>query len=269
MITQKGKNSEFTNFEFEFCIFDLSKENNLLEWEWISDRCCKKISTEETKKHAPEAWKYWLKNGNDKIEKIRRHVLKSKIINETDQKTKTGSTEEKILKAIEKHYQNPNKKLQFELFALQITQFFFMENNMKFLDGYITKGSGDKGIDFISRIDIGQDLAGIKMVVIGQAKCQKDTINSKDIARTIAKLKRNYVGVFVTNSTFSSQTQEEILEDQYPLIMINGNKIAQLTNKYILNSSNNLKRLDEYLNNLDEEYNNYKSNIRPDDIIYK
>ena len=162
-----------------------------------------------------------------------------------------------------------NKKLQFELFALQITQFFFMENNTKYLEGYITKGSGDKGIDFITRIDIGQDLSGIKMVVIGQAKCQNETINSKDIARTIAKLKRNYVGVFVTNSTFSQQTQEEILEDQYPLIMINGNKIAQLTNKYILDSSKDLNKLEEYLNNLDEQYNNYKSNIRPEDIIYK
>ena len=142
-------------------------------------------------------------------------------------------------------------------------------NNTKYLEGYITKGSGDKGIDFITRIDIGQDLSGIKMVVIGQAKCQNETINSKDIARTIAKLKRNYVGVFVTNSTFSQQTQEEILEDQYPLIMINGNKIAQLTNKYILDSSKDLNKLEEYLNNLDEQYNNYKSNIRPDDIIYK
>ena len=51
--------------------------------------------------------------------------------------------------------------------------------------------------------------------------------------------------------------------------MINGNKIAQLTNKYILDSSKDLNKLEEYLNNLDEQYNNYKSNIRPDDIIYK
>ena len=144
-----------------------------------------------------------------------------------------------------------------------------MDNNIKYLDGYITKGSGDKGIDFISRIDIGQDISGIKLIVIGQAKCQNRTINSKDIARTIAKLKRNYVGVFVTNSIFSQQTQEEILEDQYPLIMINGNKIAELTNKYILDSSRDLNKLQEYLDNLDEQYDSYRSNIRPDDIIYK
>ena len=256
LVTQKGDNSEFTNFEFEFCILDLKKENNELDWEWISDRCNKQLTTKETIKKAPESWKYWLNNGNDKIEKVRRHVLKSRIINEKSQEIPSGSMEEKILKAIVKHYEN--KKFQFELFALQITQFFFMENNIKYLDGYITKGSGDKGIDFISRIDIGQDIAGIKMVVIGQAKCQESTISGKDIARTIAKLKRNYVGVFVTNSTFSRQTQEEILEDQYPLIMINGKKIAQLTNKYILDTSRNLNKLEEYLNNLDEQYDNYK-----------
>lgn len=267
LITQKGNNSEFTNFEFEFCILDLSKENNQLDWEWISDRCDKRLTVTEANRKAPESWKYWIKFGNDKIEKIRRHVLKSRIINEKSQKTEKGSIEEKIIKVIEKHYKN--KKLQFELFALQITQFFFMENNIKCLEGFITKGSGDKGIDFISRIDIGQDIAGIKMVVIGQAKCQDSTISSKDIARTIAKLKRNYVGVFVTNSTFSRLTQEEILEDQYPLIMINGNKIAQLTNKYILDSSKDLNKLQEYMDNLDEQYDTYKSNIRPDDIIYK
>ena len=267
LITQRGNESEFTNFEFEFCILDLSKENNLLDWDWISDRCNKDLNINEANKKAPESWKYWINNGNDKIEKVRRHVLKSKIIKEKDQKTPTGSFEEKILNKIVKHYKG--KELKFELFALQITQFFFMDNNIKYLNGYITKGSGDKGIDFISRIDIGQDISCIKLIVIGQAKCQSSTINSKDIARTIAKLKRNYVGVFVTNSIFSQQTQEEILEDQYPLIMINGNKIAELTNKYILDSSRDLNKLQEYLDNLDEQYESYKSNIRPDDIIYK
>ena len=267
LITQKGNESEFTNFEFEFCILDLSKENNLLDWDWISDRCDKNLNIDDANKKAPESWKYWINNGNDKIEKVRRHVLKSKIIKEKDQKTPNGSFEEKILNKIVKHYKG--KELKFELFALQITQFFFMDNNIKYLDGYITKGSGDKGIDFISRIDIGQDISGIKLIIIGQSKCQSSTINSKDIARTIAKLKRNYVGVFVTNSIFSQQTQEEILEDQYPLIMINGNKIAELTNKYILDSSKDLNKLQEYLDNLDEQYESYKSNIRPDDIIYK
>lgn len=268
LITQKGNNkTEFTNLEFEFGILDLSKENNQLDWNWISARCNEKLSNQETNKIAPASWKYWIQNGNDKIEKIRRHVIKSKIIKEKDQKPIKGSIEDRIIKIIEKHYQN--KKLQFELFALQIAQFYFMENDIKYLEGYITKGSGDKGIDFISRIDIGQDLAGIKMIVIGQAKCQNNTISSKDIARTIAKLKRNYIGILVTNSTFSTQTQEEILEDQYPLIMINGNKMAQLTNKYILDSSNDLTILEQYLNQIDDQYKDYKSNIRPDDIIYK
>jgi len=267
LITQKLENTEFINFEFEFCVLDLAEENNQLDWNWISDRCNSNLTIEKANAKAPKAWKFWLKNGNEKLEKVRRHVIKSSIISEKDQKTVQGSFEERILKKIEAHYKN--KKLQFELFALQITNFFFMENRIKCLDGFITKGSGDKGIDFISRIDIGHDLSGIRMVVIGQAKCQSDTINSKDIARTIAKLKRNYVGVFVTNSTFSRQTQEEILEDQYPLIMINGIKIAQLVNKYVLGSSKNLNVLETYLNTLDEQYDNCKSNIRPDDIIYK
>lgn len=268
LITQKRSTSEeFTNLEFEFGILDLSPENNMLDWDWISDRCNKDLPNCKTIDNAPESWKYWIKNGNDKLEKIRRHVLKSKIIKENDQKPIKGSIEEKIIKLIEKHYSN--KKVLFELFALQITQFYFMDNNIKYLEGYITKASGDKGIDFISRIDIGQELDGIKLVVIGQAKCQSDVISSKDIARTIAKLKRNYIGVIVTNSFFSKQTQEEILEDQYPLIMINGSRIAQLVNKYILDSSNDLSILENYLEMIDSQYNDYKSNIRPDDIIYK
>ena len=80
LITQKGNESEFTNFEFEFCILDLSKENNLLDWDWISDRCDKNLNRDDANKKAPESWKYWINNGNDKIEKVRRHVLKSKII---------------------------------------------------------------------------------------------------------------------------------------------------------------------------------------------
>ena len=73
LITQRGNESEFTNFEFEFCILDLSKENNLLDWDWISDRCNKVLNIDEANKKAPESWKYWINNGNDKIEKVSKN----------------------------------------------------------------------------------------------------------------------------------------------------------------------------------------------------
>lgn len=117
------------------------------------------------------------------------------------------------------------------------------------------KKSGDGGIDFVLKMNIGSGFEGLDIVLLGQAKCEKNATSGKDIARTVARLKRGWVGAYVTTSYFSDPVQLEILEDKYPLIKINGLKLAELIDRNVLGGANDYKKLESYLEQLEIEYN--------------
>ena len=62
------------------------------------------------------------------------------------------------------------------------------------------------------------------LVVLGQAKCEAPTSSTsgKDIARTVARLRRGWIGCYVTTGTFSTHTQREVADDRYPLLLVPG-----------------------------------------------
>lgn len=87
-----------------------------------------------------------------------------------------------------------------------ITQRIFNGNGAKFTPGWITSKTGDGGTDFVGRIDFGSDFSVLRIIVLGQAKCEKmDTpTNGRDIARTVARLKRGWVGAYVKPHIFQN-----------------------------------------------------------------
>ncbi len=66
-------------------------------------------------------------------------------------------------------------------------------------------------------------------MVLGQAKCQgiRSSIGGRDLARLVARLQRGWLGVFVTTGVFSPAAQKELDEDKYPLLLINGQRLAR------------------------------------------
>ncbi|MFE7672499.1 restriction endonuclease [Streptomyces albidoflavus] len=95
--------------------------------------------------------------------------------------------------------------------------------------GWLTRRSGDGGADFVGRLDIGSGLADISLVVLGQAKCVKldNLVTAERIARVVARLRRGWIGVYVTTGAYSVPAQTEIVEDQYPIVLINGLELAR------------------------------------------
>lgn len=83
------------------------------------------------------------------------------------------------------------------------------------VDSWITGKSGDRGIDFVARMDISSQISALKIVILGQAKCEKldKPTGGVHIARTVARLKRGWFGVYVTTSYFSDNVQLEVLDD--------------------------------------------------------
>ena len=83
---------------------------------------------------------------------------------------------------------------------IQSSNKFIINKSKTYRSGWITKGSGDSGIDFIGRMDIGLGFGAAKVIVLGQAKCESlnTPTSGTHIARTFAKLKRGWLRVYVT-----------------------------------------------------------------------
>ena len=184
-------NKDFVNYVFDFAVLETNLENEYFDWEWINLRRDKNLSVEETLKKAPSSWKKWIRLGNKSIDSLRRNVFKLNVLPTSQQKPEEGSKELKTLKEIYDFYDK--NKLRFENLAAIVTEYLIKKTSKNYKAGWITKGSGDSGIDFIGRMDIGTGFGSAKVIVLGQAKCE--SLNSptggNHIARTVAKLKED------------------------------------------------------------------------------
>ena len=260
-------NKDFVNYVFDFAVLEMTLENEYFDWEWINLRRDKNLSIEETLKKAPSSWKKWIRLGNKSIDSLRRNVFKLNVLPTSKQKPEEGSKELKTLKEIYDFYDN--NKLRFENLASNVTGYLIKKSAKNYKAGWITKGSGDSGIDFIGRMDIGTGFGSAKVIVLGQAKCE--SLNSptggNHIARTVAKLKRGWLGVYVTTSYFSDKVQIEILEDKYPLLLINGKKLAEVVNEIVFDQG--YKNVAEYLKKVDSEYEGVIQYRDPEEILFE
>ena len=260
-------NKDFVNYVFDFAVLETNLENEYFDWEWINLRRDKNLSVEETLKKAPSSWKKWIRLGNKSIDSLRRNVFKLNVLPTSQQKPEEGSKELKTLKEIYDFYDK--NKLRFENLAAIVTEYLIKKTSKNYKAGWITKGSGDSGIDFIGRMDIGTGFGSAKVIVLGQAKCE--SLNSptggNHIARTVAKLKRGWLGVYVTTSYFSDPVQIEILEDKYPLLLINGKKLAELVNEIVFDQG--YKNVAEYLKKVDSEYEGLIQYRDPEEILFE
>lgn len=256
----------FPNYVFDIALLDLSDENELLDWSWINSRRDPSKTPEESLRLAPGSWKKWVSLGAGVVPRLRRNVITRNVVQEVFQRPAPNSEEEKILKAIYNNYHG--KKFEFESLAEFVTQQIFTEQGLKYSSGWITQGSGDGGVDFVSSIDL--DPVGVvgssRQVILGQAKCEKlDTsTNGIHIARLAARLRRGWIGVYVTTSYFSIPVQKEILIDRYPIVLIDGGRIAIVIRKYLLEHG---MELPDLLHQLSENHSSRLGFGDPDSIL--
>jgi len=266
LVTQHQKNiGYFTNFVYEFDILDLKNEYQSFSWDWISARRDSNVSDEIAVKLAPKAWQDWVFHGNSIRERVSRRVLKRLTVPKVEQLPIKGSREERCLEEVFKHYDG--KKHHFELLASKVVASILKDSGARYHEGWITQGSGDGGIDFVGRLDLGNGFAKVEVVVLGQAKCEsyKTPTNGVHLARTVARLKRGWIGAYVTTSFFSEGSQREISEDKYPLITVSGLDLARETLKLIEESG--ARDILDYLKILDLEYPQVISLKKPEDIL--
>jgi len=271
LITQfdPKKKLYFTNYEFEFVVFDLSAENEGFNWDWINKRKDPDVDIDNTIKASPKSWKAWIEYGSQCIEKYRRRAIKLLIIPKSEQ-IKLTPRERNTLYEIFDFYPG-KRKCRFELLASVVAENVIQSSlgiGGQYRTGWITPGTSDYGIDFVGRLILGSECSSVKIVILGQAKCEdiKRPTSGIDIARTVARLKRGWIGVYVSTSFFSEKVQEEVLEDKFPIILINGKRVAQEVLKNVQNGGFN--SVQEYLENLDRNYESRIERRMPEEILF-
>jgi hypothetical protein len=230
LATQKEKRGGyFTNLVIELALFRLEQENESFNWTWIDLRRDQSVDADHALSASPSSWKKWVKEGEPAVESCRRIVARQRVVDSSVQH-QTTNEEKKILGGVLEYY--GQKKHAFEGLASFVAERILGNQCRR---GWVTKRSGDGGVDFVCRLDVGDRsdhsrLSLAPAVVLGQAKCvgSETAIGGHALARVVARLQRGWIGVFVTTGIFSRAAQMELSEDRYPVVLINGARVAKV-----------------------------------------
>jgi len=101
---------------------------------------------------------------------------------------------------------------------------------------------------------------------LGQAKCVagETATSGVDLARTVARLDRGWVGAFVTTGHYSEQAQREVVTDRFPMLMLNGRHVGETVFR-----ESRLRGItvQDYVRAIDLEYDSRLSTRTPADIL--
>jgi hypothetical protein len=261
------KRQNFTNYRFDFVVMGLEKENEDFGWDWINARRDSSVTLDEALKLAPVAWKTWVRDGSAAVPRVRRSLAARMVTKPAEQKPDPGSKELATLRAIHAFYKQ--REARFEVLAELVAEEILKTNTKQYLRGWVTPAGGDGGADFIARIDVGTGFATAKLVVLGQAKCEdlSKPTSGRDIARTVARLRRGWLGVYVTTSYFSDRAQREVLDDEYPLVLVNGRQLAGVVGQIMFERG--IQDVADFLEQVDGTYDDRLAARNPSEILFE
>jgi hypothetical protein len=182
-----------------------------------------------------------------------------------DQQPEPGSPDAAALKSIYTFYDG--RKHAFELLASRVAAEILRESGATYREGWLSRSSGDGGVDFVGRLDVGAANSSTPVVVLGQAKCvlPSTSISPEQVARVVARLRRGWIGVFVTTGSFSKQAQVEIIDDQYPVVLIPGRVLASTVRR--LAAANYDGSIEALLQTTVDDYGTAILHRRPEEVL--
>lgn len=220
----------FTNLVIELTLFDLTRDDGMLNWQWIEDRGNPELSAEEALRNAPSVWQTWVRG--EEVEQCRRSVVRDRIVARQDQRPIVPDDSASLARILDFYADRPRA---FEGLAALVTARLIGQRCERM---WVNVGQGDGGVDFVCLLKVGNPelkTGETGVVVIGQAKRWDidRPVTPDDVSRLAARLRRGWIGAFVSTSYFTDQAQSETLADGYPLLLINGRTVAAEVNKYL------------------------------------
>ena len=255
----------FANYRFDFAVLRMDAENEDFDWAWIGDRRNQSLRLEDTLTSTPKAWRDWIKAGPSSLPRCRRRVSRLRTVSAADRTPPPTSQESKVLREIYDYFDAD--KHSFELLALRVVGGILTDAGSKFVEGWVTPRGGDKGVDFVGRLDLGSGFSTAKLVVLGQAKCVSlgRPTSGLHLSRTVSRLRRGWLGAFVTTSTFSEPAQAEVVDDEYPLLLVDGLRLALETMAFTQRGG--FASVSDYLVELSTTYPSAVRSRRPEEIL--
>jgi hypothetical protein len=212
--------SSFPNIVLDLAVMDLAPAGDLLDMRWIDDRRDASLSAQDTLRFAPVSWKRWVDEGRSAISRVRRRVMSSRVKGRAEQTPSPNTPDAALLREIYDFFDG--RKHSFELLAARVAARALGDQGGVYHQGWLSRAGGDGGLDFVARLDVGSAASNTPLVVLGQAKCVTpgSSISPDEVARVVARLRRGWIGVFVTTGVFSRQAQVEVIDDEYPIVLI-------------------------------------------------
>lgn len=262
--TSKGY---FTNYVYDMVVLDLSAESDALDWRWIHARRHAEADLSATEHLAPQAWRDWLEGGAGSLDRCRRRVSRTMVQPKEVQLPDAGTPMQAVLEGIYGFFNGTlgREKWRFEALAAAVAASVLRASG-RYREGWITPASGDGGSDFIGRLDMGDGFSTTRLIIFGQAKCEQPDkpTSGRHVARTVARLKRGWLGVYVTTGWFSRAVQREIIEDGWPVLLVPGLRLAEEVQRI---ADERGVSIDEYLPIIASGYEKQVARRRPEEIL--
>lgn len=258
----------YPNLSLDLAVLALADADSAdtVDLRWVDDRRDPALGLEDTLRYAPASWRRWVREGRSAIPRVRRRVLTSKVASAADQRPPAGTPDSDLLDQVYKHFDG--RKHAFELLASRIAGSLLARSGARYDPGWLTRSGGDGGVDFVGRLDVGGTSASTPLVVLGQAKCvlPASSISPDEVARVVARLRRGWIGVFVTTGVFSQQAQVEVVDDAYPLLLVPGRVVAEQVR--LLAEESHAGNLGAFLTEVSAGYEDAIKSRRPEEILY-
>jgi hypothetical protein len=276
-VTQLHKGRSFTNYAFD-CVLLRGEEDaegrEALDFEWIDARRDPDRSDSAASAMAPRSWRGWVERGAESLNDaaVRRVVLRADVRTYEEQvparNTRLGTVLELVYRRFDGNY-----KHGFQALAALTTELVLSQPGLTYHEGWVTPVGPDGGVDFVQRMDLGRGFSSTKLVVLGQAKCRKpwprsgNGVSAEELARVVARLRRGWVGAYVTTSFFTEVAQREMVADEYPIVLIPGQRVAEAVEE--LRDTLGISSVDKLLDWVDEAYARLlgAARARPSDIV--
>lgn len=207
----KGTN-RFMNYKARMTILREQK----IDRQWLVDLVEGVASTES--KHCPKAWKRWVGTGFYDALAIER----SRTPRPKKDQLPSDPFEKEILRTL---FEELNDR-EFEFASAELVKLM----DERFIELEVTPQSRDGGRDVIGGYRVGHDPHQVRLSVFVEAKRWQPTssVGVKPMSRLISRLKHRDLGVFITTSFFDGQVQQELIDDNHPVLLLSGGDVARL-----------------------------------------
>jgi restriction endonuclease Mrr len=82
----------------------------------------------------------------------------------------------------------------------------------------------------------------------------------------VARLRRGWIGVYVTTSYFSPRAQQEVIDDEYPLVLVHGRQLAEAVRQIMFERG--ITNVDKFLVDVDATYEERRAVRNPSEILF-